>query len=359
MPLAEPFPTHRVRQPNSFRELLSLTDEALAARDIARVNLLCAEGLAGAEKIDHELCLRTIDRMAEAVYRRTDLRVFRQRPERWDFSESIFRIHVMITVLQRECGVRYNPAKIPIDVPLDMDDCFIHGIIQGQGGTCGSLPVLYVAVGRRLGYPLKLVSARGLQYGHFFARWDEPCGERFNIEVNDTGFASPPDDHYRTGLYLTQPDWEQSGSILKSKTPAEELAAFLSQRSARWRDEGRKRLEVEALAWANGLSPQNRFYREFLMRAMRGWHDQLQAMMPPDFPVLFLQSAIRKFPEGLPPDLERDIVGLTVTEFLLNDPINNERWWEPMRRGVSLPGRPTRIIIHSTPHGYHIEESVS
>jgi hypothetical protein len=208
MPLAEPFPTHCARQPNSLSELLSLSDEELAAQDIVRVNILCAEGLAGAEKIDQALCLRTIDEMAEAVRRRTDLRVFRQRPEQWDSSESIFRIHVMITVLQREFGVRYNPAKISIDVPLDMDDSFIHGIIQGQGGTCASLPVLYVAVGRRLGYPLKLVHACGQVYGHLFVRWDELLVERFNIEANGTGFGCPPDDHYRTGLYRTRPDWE-------------------------------------------------------------------------------------------------------------------------------------------------------
>ena len=61
---------------------------------------------------------------------------------------------------------------------------FIHGIIDGPGGTCASMPVLYVAVGRRLGYPLKLVEARG----HLLLRWDDPLGQRlgtpdvFNVE---------------------------------------------------------------------------------------------------------------------------------------------------------------------------------
>ena len=45
------------------------------------------------------------------------------------------------------------------------EDVFIHGMIVegGKGGTCASMPVLYVAVGRRIGLPLYLVgNARGL-----------------------------------------------------------------------------------------------------------------------------------------------------------------------------------------------------
>jgi hypothetical protein len=217
--------------------LLPLSDEQLARLDIALVNLLCAEELPGAEVIDRDLCLCTIDRMAERVRIKTldAFKAFERTPARWDHSTGIFRIHVLISVLQREFGVRYNPAKIPLEAPLDTEDCFIYGIIQGQGGTCGSLPVLYAAVGRRLGYPLKLVSAACTnRWMHLFVRWDEPGGERFNIAVNNQGFDCPPDDYYRQGAYKTRPDWEQTGSVLKSKTPREELAVFLSQRAGCW-----------------------------------------------------------------------------------------------------------------------------
>jgi hypothetical protein len=50
---------------------------------------------------------------------------------------------------------------------------FLHGLTQGRGGTCLSMPVAYVAVGRRLGYPLKLVTAKG----HLFARWESLDGK--------------------------------------------------------------------------------------------------------------------------------------------------------------------------------------
>ena len=55
------------------------------------------------------------------------------------------------------------------------------------------MPVLYVAIGRRLGYPLYLVQARE----HFFVRWEEPGGERFNIEATTLGFTPRDDEHFR------------------------------------------------------------------------------------------------------------------------------------------------------------------
>ncbi|MBT3200478.1 MAG: hypothetical protein HN350_11225, partial [Phycisphaerales bacterium] len=85
---------------------------------------------------------------------------------------------------------------------------FLHGMIpakrklidQTPGGTCTSMPVMYVAVGRRLGYPLKLVTTNS----HIFARWDgadhpNPAWrERFNIEGSGRGFSSYDDDHYKS-----------------------------------------------------------------------------------------------------------------------------------------------------------------
>jgi hypothetical protein len=51
----------------------------------------------------------------------------------------------------------------------DPSKVFLHGLLGPERvGTCSSLPVLYVAVGRQLGYPLKLVTAKG----HLFVRWE-------------------------------------------------------------------------------------------------------------------------------------------------------------------------------------------
>jgi hypothetical protein len=87
------------------------------------------------------------------------------------------------------------------------------------------MPVFFVAVGRRLGYPLKLVRAKG----HLFARWDE--GERsFNIEGTSIGFVAHPDKYYRSWPFPFTVEEEQAESYLKPLTPAQELATFASIR---------------------------------------------------------------------------------------------------------------------------------
>ena len=54
------------------------------------------------------------------------------------------------------------------------------------------MPILYIAIGRRLGYRLYLAQARE----HYFVRWEEPGSERFNIEATTLGFTPRDDEHF-------------------------------------------------------------------------------------------------------------------------------------------------------------------
>jgi hypothetical protein len=48
--------------------------------------------------------------------------------------------------------------------------------------------VLWAAVGRRLGYPIKLVTGRWRSgNNHLFARWEERGGVCLNIEITSRG----------------------------------------------------------------------------------------------------------------------------------------------------------------------------
>jgi hypothetical protein len=188
----------------------------------------------------------------------------------------------MLQVLQEEFGVKYNPARIrdsSFQDPKCFDpdfkdsrDLFIHGIIDGPGGTCASMPVLYVAVGRpRLGYPLRLVEARG----HLFFRWDDPTGERFgiperfNIEGAGQGIGSYPDDYYQTWPDEWTEQDKAGGFYLKSLSPTEELAAFLCTRGECLTDNGRLAEAIQAYEWAVGLVPEDPRYRTQLMKLRR------------------------------------------------------------------------------------------
>ena len=219
----------------AIQRYMRMSDEELASCDIAELNLTLALGLPGAESLDVPACLETLDAWAELVRLETAhcWPRFLNSPTEFDHSPRQFRMLVLVTVLQRDLGVRYNPAcrEGPYDA-TDSRNQFIHGSLLGLGGTCASLPVLYAAIGRRLGYPLQLAAAKE----HLFVRWEEPGGERFNIEATMLGFLPLDDEHYHTSPMPLTEDELQSGLFLRSLAPREELALFFDQRGRCWLD---------------------------------------------------------------------------------------------------------------------------
>ncbi len=105
---------------------------------------------------------------------------------------------------------------------------FLDGPLgEWRSGTCASLPVFYTAIGRRLGYPIKLVTTKA----HQFMRWDD--GEhRMNLEASGRGLSVYPDDYYRKWPFPMTAEEEQTGRFLRNLTPAEEVATFLQSRSS-------------------------------------------------------------------------------------------------------------------------------
>lgn len=324
--------------PLKWQRLVWLEEEELGRLDIAAVNLACADGLPGAPTTEQAAeCLRMLDHYARCVehYTQRCLPDFHARPRHYDGSLGKFRMICLLRLLQTQFGIRYNEAKIPLDVPLHTPDTFIHGALRGDGGTCASLPVIYAAVGRRLSYPLRLVTATGKGVGHLFVRWDEPGVERFNFEANNQSCDTPPDDHYR-GLYGgMSPEAERFGLHLLSQSPRQELSGFLMGRGFLWLDTGRWRQAANSFAWAWSLSPGNKNVKNRLIGTMNAWGQSLRAREPRGFPPLFLTKPPprRRFPETLPADFERDILALEAEENVLNNPDLEAQLWGPMRRG--------------------------
>ena len=328
-------------------QLVHESDEELARRDIAEVNLACAADLPGSKWINHEYCTEFLDRAAGLVEQATERAwpKFQRRPWQYEKSEAYFRVLVLITVLQRDLGVRYNPDKISENVPLDTADTFIHGIIQGNGGTCASMPVVYAAVGRRLGYPIKLVSTKGRHSEHMFARWDVPGGERFNIEATNKGLSTFSDDYYRTCRYQLTPEMEKKGGYLKSLTPREELSGFLVQRAFRWKDVKQSRRAADALAWASALVPDNEYHINTLKKDMNEWLIRLGSLKPAAFPALHIWAPRRRYPATLPLETEHRLLGIEATENLLSDEELENKWWKPMRHGkLRSPGPKVALV---------------
>lgn len=255
----------------SLSQLLALPEKKLADVDVASMNLLCAEGLPGSEILNVNKCLKMLDSWARRVKTETDryLYKFSQNPHEYKNSEGYFRMMMLVTVLQQDYGVHYNLERVRDIDFTNSKDQFIHGMINDEnGGTCVSMPVLYVAVGKRLNYPLKLV----LTKEHIFARWESKDGsERFNIEGSGRGFESYDDDYYKTWPLQMTPQEIASGRYLKSLTPAEELATFLACRGHCLLDIGRTAEAQMAYGYAHRLAPKD--------PALLAWMDQATQQM--------------------------------------------------------------------------------
>lgn len=271
-----PIPIPVVANKAEFPSLGKFTEmpaEAMANVDIALLNLRCAEGLSGAEKLDIRSCLRKLDQWAQRVKFETDRHLYRVRDPRfathYKNSEAYYRASMMLQVLQEDLGVHYNRERIR-DVDFTRSqDLFIHGMIGNEnGGTCVSMPALYTAIGRRLGYPIKLVLARE----HVFCRWDD-AKDRFNIEGSGEGFSSFEDEYYKNWPKPIEDADVKSGRYLKSLTPREELAVFLAARGHCLEDNGSSNDAYVAYALANQLAPQNPEYGGFLSLAVAKRHD--------------------------------------------------------------------------------------
>jgi hypothetical protein len=254
-PIAETIPTPvDGGLSESVRRLCRLPEQELAARDIGETNLLVAQGLPGAEDLDISACLNKLDAWANLVRLNTDhwWPNFLRSPDQYEDSPGKYRMVCLVTVVQRHLGVLYRlPFSRGEYDGTDSLDLFLHGVLSGHGGTCVTMPILYAAIGRRLGYPLKIVHAKE----HTFVRWEEPNGERFNIEATSEGFCSPDDSYYHTWPKPLTADDLATGFYLRSLSPREELGDSLANRGTCLTENLLTCPAIEALYFASLLCP--------------------------------------------------------------------------------------------------------
>jgi hypothetical protein len=251
------------RQPKTLRELLQLGPEQLEKVDVALMNLLCAEGLRGSEELDIRKSLETLDAWARHVERETkrNQHLFDEHPERFKNSLAYYRMAILATVLVQDLHIQYNPErekqlenghtlrseKEEEQFFGDSRDVFIHGLLGAKPyGTCASLPFIYVAVGRRLGYPVTLATTAS----HFYVRYEEGEGKHLNVEATEhRAFLTPSDDEYRNPweLHVSEAEIVELGH-LRPLSNKEILGHSLLTRSAVLRS--MKQYDQQAEAWA-------------------------------------------------------------------------------------------------------------
>jgi len=243
-------------KPATLKELLALSPADLERCDIARVNLLCAEGLRGSEGMNLESLLATLDVWAKHVESETrkNFHRFAAKPREYENSLAYYRMLMLATVLQQDFGTFYSPERAAPQLKGtresndvffgDSRDVFLNGLLSGKYfGTCASLPVLYAAVAQRLGYPVKLATATG----HFFVRYEEG-GENLNVEATSVGFNTYPDEFYRHWPFPVSDADVRLYGLLRPRTKSELLGDFLTIRATTLTS--MKRFNEAAETWA-------------------------------------------------------------------------------------------------------------
>ena len=251
----------------TLSELLTAVPDTFLAKytDVAAINLGCARGLPSVIEADFPAYMALLDRMAEAVRVRTEKswRLFKLKPAEFHRSENVFRVLTMEHVLRMQFGVKYDPivsAERQTDKtrpPADASEMFVHGVLGSKRtGTCSSLPTFSIAIGRRLGYPLKLIRVPN----HTLFRWDDGT-ERFNVQHTDSGSKLVLDEYFHTWPRVWDADMhamnDRTKVWLHSLTPLQEASKFLCNRAIICRCLGRLDDGLAAVVSAARFDPGN------------------------------------------------------------------------------------------------------
>lgn len=272
--------TESFTQPKTLAALLAVSHADLEKVDLGRMNLLCAEGLRGSESLDVESCVSTLDAWARHVERETkrNFHQFASRPEQFNRSFPYYQMGMRGTVLAEDLQIQYNPEseqqllKQPISSQTleqgnafftSSKDIFLHGLLTGERtGTCASMPFLYAAIGRRLGYPVTIAARKY----HLYVRF-EANGAHLNIEATENrGFSTPTDDEYRNGPYpMTQAEIDANG-WLRPLNNKEMLGICLLNRANCLRSMKQHDAVIQTLTDAARYLPDNPQMRQTIAR---------------------------------------------------------------------------------------------
>ena len=265
----------------------ALSDHELAQVAVLELNLAVARGIPGFEDLDTVKYQRIVDGWANRIKAALPAgeMVFRQSPQRWQNDIRFFRLGQVAGYLDQEVGIVYIEEQKRVDEIryTDTADLFIHGLVDTKQGTCGNMPTLHVAIGRRLGWPVSLAAVKS----HTVCRYDD--GQVvYNIEATHTDiggmFSAGTDEDYLKEFNLPKRA-VTSGSDLPSMTARQMLGYFIALRARHFADTGRMGLADRDYALARALLPNHRRTWQASMEAAVVKGAELFAANEPDGPV--------------------------------------------------------------------------
>ena len=156
------------------------------------------------------------------------------------------RIRALNTVFFLREGFRYDHSPF---ARSKQDYYFLNGILDTKLGICYTMPLLYLAIAQRLGYPIYPVAAPD----HLFLRYVVPGFAAANIEATSGGkYFSDAD--YIEDFSITRRSIER-GSYLRAMTFREFLGYMLSANALAYGKRGEGGRTIQYLERATELNP--------------------------------------------------------------------------------------------------------
>ena len=157
------------------------------------------------------------------------------------------RIRILNTVIHQMEGYHYDHSPF---ARSRQDYYFLNGILDTKQGTCYTIPLLYIAVAQRLGYPLYPVVAPD----HMFVRYVDPSFTEQNIETTSGGKYFP--DQYYVEAFAVSNRGLKSGSYLRTLTYRQFLGHMLAANAVFHGRNGKSLKAIVYLEKAAQLNPQ-------------------------------------------------------------------------------------------------------
>lgn len=142
----------------------------------------------------------------------------------------------------------------------NLENHYLNGILDTKKGNCSTMPMLYMVVAQRLGYPIYPVAAPD----HLFLRYISPPPHKYlNIETTSAVGGSPDDQVYIKGLEVSETALKK-GAYLRTMTYRQFLGDLLATTGVTLAQQGDIDGSIRHFQQAIKLNPQFPDYYDLL-----------------------------------------------------------------------------------------------
>lgn len=255
-----------------IENLTKLSEEEI---DIGKVSLILAKEVY--PDLDVERYSKKIDEMVEDVRKLTN-----------GSTDPDFRIRIMDNYFYLDKGFRYDYED---PYAKKVKNRYLNGIMDTKAGSCTTMPMLYLAITQRLGYPIYPVAAPQ----HLFLRYVAEGFKEDNIEVTGNG-AYVSNEEFIRDMEIPQRGVD-SGTYLETMTYRQLLGDLISTNGLYWAFDKKDYYRgIEYMEIGLKLNPK---YAEMYRGLANAYHnlareyDKLERGLPDDDLLPGLDHAIR------------------------------------------------------------------